>query len=80
MYFQILLRMLNDTIRAGMCIIFEDGNPALDCTVIFICFCYFFILDIKPHELTVFGRKLVANRACGKVAFFTFDELCKKVC
>jgi len=32
---------------------------------------------VHPKTLTVFGRKLIIDRACGKVAFATFDQLCK---
>lgn len=33
---------------------------------------------LEPRTLVVFGRDIVVDRACGNVAFCTFDELCMK--
>jgi len=34
--------------------------------------------DVKPKTVEVYGRNNVFQRACGKVAFTSFDELCRK--
>lgn len=34
--------------------------------------------DVGPRPLIVFGRKLTIERACGSIAFCSFDELCKQ--
>lgn len=34
--------------------------------------------ELAPRTLVVFGRDLVVERACGNVAYFTFEELCMR--